>query len=269
MWICISKSNAGENSGSIAKTDMADIYSQTYFLTAGECGAEGKMPLTLLVARIIEAATNHANSLGIGYSRLIELDLAWVLSRVSIEIDSLPGINDTYVMNTWIESTNRLFSERCFSVTSPDGRVHASARTTWAAICISTRRAASPAVLGSVLFPSDPPPCPVAPARRTPTLPDDAESSEYTFRYCDIDFNRHVNTVRYVELIQNHWPLDWYDSHSIARFDIAFHHECHFGETVAIRVATDPSLISACELLVENTRMVTANIQWHHNRITL
>lgn len=238
---------------------MSQVFSQQYFLTAGECDAQGRMPLTLLAARIIEAATNHANSLGIGYARLLELDLAWVLSRMSIEIDSLPGINDNYVLNTWIESTNRLFSERCFSVTSPDGHVYASARTTWAAICISTRQAANPAVLGDVLFPADPPACPVSPARRTPPLPDDATSSEYTFRYCDIDFNRHVNTVRYIELIQNHWSMDWYDAHRIARFDIAFHHECHFGDTISIRVSPDST---ACELLLQGLRMVTANINW-------
>ena len=69
------------------------IYSKVYFLTAGECDAEGRMPLTLLTSRIIESATCHANSLGIGYADLIKLDLAWVLSRVSIEIDDLPGIN--------------------------------------------------------------------------------------------------------------------------------------------------------------------------------
>lgn len=238
------------------------IFSERYSLTAGECDAEGFMPLTLLVSRIIESATNHANSLGIGYARLIEMDLAWVLSRVSIEIETLPGINDTYIMNTWIESTNRLFSERCFSITDVDGKVYASARTTWAAICITTRQAANPDVLGDVMFPSNPPICEVKAAKRTPPIPDGSDCGSYTFRYCDVDFNRHVNTVRYVGLILNHWGLDWYDAHKIVRFDIAFHHECHFGETVAVKVVTDASLVSACELALDDQRMVSSNIVW-------
>ncbi len=242
---------------------QSPIYTQSYFLTAGECNAEGWMPLPLIISRIIEVATNHANSLGIGYARLIEMDLAWVLSRVSIEIDTLPGINDTYVLNTWIESTNRLFSERCFTLTSPDGKVYASARTTWAAICISTRQAANPAVLGDVMFPADPPVCSVTPAKRTPALPEGAECRDYTFRYCDIDFNRHVNTVRYVELILNIWSLDRYDSFKIKRFDVAFHHECHFGETVSVRVMTDTEAqLSMCELAKDSQRMVSSNIIW-------
>ncbi|MDE5555807.1 MAG: hypothetical protein K2J10_11590, partial [Muribaculaceae bacterium] len=133
---------------------------------------------------------------------------------------------------------------------------------TWAAICITTRQAANPGVLGDVMFPSNPPACAVQAAKRTPPIPDGAESDNYTFRYCDVDFNRHVNTVRYVELILNHWGLDWYDTHKIARFDIAFHHECHFGDTVAVKVITDASYLSACELVLCDKRMVSSNIYW-------
>ena len=244
--------------------DNVKIFTRKYFLTAGECNAEGYMPLTLLTARIIECATCHANSLGIGYADLIKLDLAWVLSRISIEINSLPKINDTYILNTWIESTNRLFSERCFTLISPDGQIFANARTTWAAISISTRRAANPSVLGDVMFPTDALACPVQPAKRTPELPVNADECLYTFRYCDLDFNRHVNTVRYIDLILDCWDLDWYDSHCIARFDIAFHQECHFGETITVRTATDDSLLTACELLRNGTRVVSSNILWRN-----
>lgn len=239
-----------------------NLFTKEYFLTAGECDAIGKMPLPLLVARLIECATCHANALGIGYAKLIELDLAWVLSRVSVEIDSLPGINETYIIDTWIESTNRLFSERCFKLYSPDGHVYAQARTTWASISISTRKAANPGILGDVMFPTEHPDCSVIPAKRTPIIPDGADELTYAFRYCDIDFNRHVNTVRYVDLILDCWPLDWYDNHNIARFDVAFHQECHFGDEVILRTTTDANLQTYCEIDKNTVRMVSSNILW-------
>ena len=238
------------------------IYSRQYFLTAGECNAEGDMPLTLLAARIIECATCHANSLGIGYADLIKLDLAWVLSRISIEIISLPKINDTYILNTWIEGTNRLFSERCFSITSPDGKVYAYARSTWAAISISTRRAANPSILGDVMFPTDPPHCPISDTKRTLQIDYTAEERLYTFCYSDLDFNRHVNTVRYINLILDGWDLDWYDNQEIARFDISFRHECHFGETVTVCTKTDTTGFTTCDLLREGNKVLSANILW-------
>lgn len=245
---------------------MNPVFSQKYFLTAGECDAESRMPLPLLVSRLILGATNHANALGIGYARLITMDLAWVLSRVSIEIDELPRINEEYVVNTWIESTNRMFSERCFSITDTEGRILANARTTWAAINIKTRRATNPGVLGDVMFPLNPPECPVKPAQRTSPLQEGTETGSYTFRYCDIDFNRHVNTVRYIDVILNNWDLEMYDTYEIGRFDIAFHRECHFGDTVDIRVVTDRIDESTCDLVHDGSRVVSANIKWRYKR---
>lgn len=244
----------------------ATVYTQNYFLTAGECNAEGRMPLNLLIARLIEVATEHANSLGIGYAALIKLNLAWVLSRVSVEITRMPGINESYSLTTWIESTNRLFSERCFEITDDQSNILAMARTTWAAIDIASRKPSNPGAFGEVMFPSDPKACPVSPAPRLRDLPENAETEDYTFRYCDLDFNRHVNTVRYIDLILNHWGLEWFDSYDISRFDITFAHECHFGDTIQLRVSTDDRPLSQCELVLDGVRKVGAIIVWRPKR---
>ena len=59
-------------------------------LTAAGCNAQMELPLQSLVREIIDAATEHANSLGFGYARLIEDGNAWVLSRLSIEMSRFP-----------------------------------------------------------------------------------------------------------------------------------------------------------------------------------
>ena len=51
---------------------MTSIFEQTYFLTPAECNPEGRMPITLLINRLIEVATLHANELGIGYATLVK-----------------------------------------------------------------------------------------------------------------------------------------------------------------------------------------------------
>lgn len=237
-------------------------YTHSYFLTAGECDAEGRMPLPLMARRIIETATEHANSLRIGYADLVRRGIAWVLSRLSVEIDRHPGINETYSLTTWIEGTNRMFSERCFEINDGDGAVIGRARTTWAAIDIERRTAADLRGLGDCLFPSDPKPCPMDKAKRISELPEDADEEQYTFAYCDLDFNRHVNTVRYIELMLNHWDLSQYDNHEISRMDIGFHHECHFGETVTLRISTTSDGISSCEIVRDGLRAVGASITW-------
>ena len=97
-------------------------FTHCYYLTAGEAGAQSSMPLTLLVQRVIEVATEHANALGIGYATLSVHGIAWVLSKISIEMQRYPDINEDYCLTTWIESYNRRFCDRCFAVTGAPGR---------------------------------------------------------------------------------------------------------------------------------------------------
>lgn len=234
-----------------------------YFLTAGECDAQGHMPMPLIATRLIEAATAHANILGIGYSALIKYNFGWVLSRLSIEMNEYPGINSDYSITTWIESINRRFSERNFKICDGSGRAIGYARSVWAAIDFEKRMAADLSVVGVENYPIGDLECPIAKTPRVPVLGVEAESLTYRFRYCDLDFNRHVNTVRYIELFMDAWGLDWYDRHDIARLDVHFHNECHFGETVEVRrVACDEGRSHNCELLRAGTRVVAAHFNW-------
>lgn len=237
-------------------------HSMTWQLTAGETDAEGRMPLTLITERVIEIATRHANLLGIGYDTLIKLNMGWVLSRVSIEMYDYPAINSNYTMTTWIESYNRHFSERNVVMTDTEGRVYGYIRTVWVAMNFATRTASDlSAVLGRP-FPTADLPCPIERAPRIAPLPDDAPSESYTFRYRDLDFNRHVNTLRYLDIILNHWPLEFFDAHVAERMDILFNRECHYGETVELKVVTDDATNSRCEIVRDGTRCIAAAVKW-------
>lgn len=244
---------------------MNNIYSQNYILTAGQSNAEGIMPLTLLAERIIEAATCHANALGIGYATLKEYGAGWVLSRMSIEMTRYPGINEPYTLTTWIESYNRRFSERNIAITGASSDdIMGYARTVWVAIDFASRTVVDLEKFGAESFPTASLPCPIARAPRIGAIEADV-IRPYTFRYCDLDFNRHVNTVRYIELILNGWPLAFHDSHMLRRFDILFHRECHFGEDVEL-VISAPSADGRqlCGIVVpsDNIRAVSAALTW-------
>ncbi len=244
-------------------------YSHSYQLTAGESDAEGRMPLTLLTERIIEVATEHANLLGIGYAALIKQNIGWVLSRLSIEMLRYPLINEQYTLTTWIESYNRHFSERNFAITDSSGKILGHARTVWAAMDFASRSMADLTALDSEAFPTADLPCPIARAPRFPRVPEDAETETYRFRYKDLDFNRHVNTVKYLVVILNHWSLEHYDRYVPSRFDIVFHRECRYDETVTLRVAEGPESCpgSICEIVKpDGVRAVTARIFWQETK---
>ena len=57
----------------------------------------------------------------------------------------------------------------------------------------------------------------------------------HTFLYTDLDYYRHVNTVRYVSLLLNQFTLQDFDETMVHRLELAFLHEATYAQTVTIR----------------------------------
>ncbi|MDY3858693.1 MAG: thioesterase [Muribaculaceae bacterium] len=210
-----------------------------YFLTPAECNPQGRMPITLLINRLIEVATLHANELGIGWAYLKDFHQTWVLSRVAVEMAVYPGVNDFYEIETWVCSINRLFSERDFCIFDGDGKVIGWARTVWAVLDTETRRGADISRMEWISQVAQPDRCPVAKSERPRAL-SDYTAERYRFTYCDLDFNRHVNSSRYIELLLNQWSLGFHDKYRLTRFEIAYLREAYFDEEVEVRLQREP-----------------------------
>ena len=209
-------------------------FSRTYFLTAAECNAQGEMPLQRIVERVIEISTLHANAWGVGYAKLIESNEGWVLSRVTVEMTRYPRINDTYTVTTWIEGYNRFFSQRNVAITDAEGNVVGEARTIWMAINFATRQGVDISQLSYINKNVSDRRSGIAPQSRLRPVGEGTREVDYQFKYVDCDFNRHVNTVRYIELLMNQFTLEHYDSHMLKRLEIAFVKETHYADVATV-----------------------------------
>ena len=214
---------------------MLKEFTQQYQLTAGECNPELEMPLPLLMTRIIEIATLHANSWGVGYAKLIEENQAWVLSRVTIEMTRYPRVNEIYSVSTWIEDYNRHFSLRNMEFKAADGSMLGYARTVWVVINLATRESVDISKLSYIRENVLGKECPIAPQGRL-KLQQVTRSQDHTFGYVECDLNRHVNTVRYLELLLNQFPLETYDALMVQRMEIALTKETRYNETVKVNI---------------------------------
>lgn len=242
-------------------SDNMGIYEEEFFLTAGHCNAQGVMPVTMILSRLIEVATAHANNLNIGYENLKKFGLAWVLSRVSISVERYPVINERYIVQTWIESYGRHFSERNFLFKTPTGENLAWVKSIWAPLDMQKR------CLGDLTDLKIEPPivdiikCPITKAEKVVDVGEDQPAVLYPFHYTDIDFNRHVNSVRYLELIMNQWDMRHHDKKMIVKLDVNYINECHYGQIAEIRTLTqgDETITS---LSREGIRALGIKIKW-------
>lgn len=234
--------------------EIPQVFSRSYFLTPGECNPQQRMPLTLLINRLIEVATLHANQIGIGYAFLTLEHQTWVLSRVAVEMKRYPGVNENYTVVTWISSISRLFSERDFEILAENGEVIGHARTVWAVIDTRSRQVGDISRISwvSELIPGKDSPVD-KPSRLRPVLPPSEQQGQtagfrqtsYRFQYTDIDFNRHVNSSRYIELLLNQWSMEYHDANRLTRFEIAYIHEAHYDEEALLRLQDEGEVTRA------------------------
>ncbi len=246
---------------------MEQIHSRNFFISANESNPEGELALPILVSNIIEIATEHANLLGIGNPTMQHLNAGWVLSRLTIDLTRYPVVNTSYRLSTWIESWNKHFSMRDFKIETEDGIILGYARSVWMVLDTRTHENFG---LSHLNLPEEmvcDAPCPIErqqkhsdiasfttdpskiPAR---ALHADSPDVEYTFCYSDIDFYRHVNTVRYVNLLCNQYSLEDFDTHFVKRLEMSFLHEGNYGMRVSVRRKVDPTNSTTSFAIVED-----------------
>ncbi len=221
---------------------MEKHYTQTFTTSAAECCAQGRLSLNSLVFRLISIATDHANALGIGNPAMAHLGAGWVLARLTLQMTEYPAAYSDYNITTWVETWNRRFSERCFEITDAHGKTLGYSRSVWVVMGTDSHTNIG---LGHLTLPDgmvSAKPCPIARQVKHPVLTEDYPGvtvTRYTFQYTDIDFYGHVNTLRYLQLLQNLFPLSIYSTGLLRRFEIAFMHECYYGETATILSAQE------------------------------
>lgn len=241
---------------------MLKEFSNTYYLSAGECNPQGEMPLPLLVSRIIEIATFHANSWGVGFEHLIKSNQTWVLSRVTTEMKRYPRAGESYELITWIEDYNRHYSQRNIEIRTAAGEVLGFARTIWMVIDLSERTLVDISQLSYISSNISPRECPIEPQSRLRPVADATRTVDYTFGYIDCDFNRHVNTVRYLELMMNQYELSQYDNNVISRMEIAFVKEAHYGSVAKVAINDSDPGESRLAIVVDEVDRVRCRFTW-------
>lgn len=152
-----------------------------------------------LGSAILNTAGVDAHGKGFGVDALNADNHSWVLSRMAVEFDSQPTQYTDYTIATWINEYGRVLSTRNFTLTDAAGTEFGRAVTQWAMIDLRSRSALDLSWVGDAHADAivDAPSPTDKPRKIREVNP--AQTVEHKVVYSDIDFNRHVNTMRYIE----------------------------------------------------------------------
>ena len=219
--------------------------------------------LPALGSAILNTAGIDAHRKGFGIDVLQADNHSWVLSRMAIEIDRRPPQYTDYTVATWINEYGRALSTRNFTLCDSDGAEFGRAVTQWAMLDLVHRTAVDLSHVGdahadAIVHEPSPAEKPRKVRAVNPTL-----RAKHRVVYSDIDFNRHVNTMRYIEMMCDLLPLEWITAPDPVRLDIHFLHESRYGQTLTIGCELQEQEREArFEIAAEGVAAVRASLVW-------
>lgn len=218
---------------------MNNNYTDTYnFLVYPHyVGASKQMQLYHLGACILDAAGLSARERGFGMDSMHAIHRAWVVSRMIIEVDEYPHEYETIAISTWVSKIGHGSSTRLFTVTDSQGRVICRASTIWSIIDIDTRQLVDlMQATNFSKFVDKTHTIDIGIPRRI-EIPQDAvhaSTARHAVLHSDIDMNRHVNSMKYLQWCIDSLPYTWLCNNDIRRCAINFTHEVRPGQSVEI-----------------------------------
>lgn len=202
-------------------------------LSPQDCDFREQVSLSALGDLILQAAGKSADENGFGMQKLNTENRTWVVSRMAIEMHRFPKWREWINIETWVEAVGRAATTRNFRITDSSDTVIGGASTLWAMIDVSTRRAVDLQLVDGLNEVASGIPSIVEKPKHLPSVEEEMVK-QHEVAYSDIDFNRHANSMKYVEWMLDCFSLDWHQKHAIKRCELNFIHEVFYGDNIAV-----------------------------------
>ena len=186
-------------------------YTKEHVVKVYEVTCFGDLKMLGLFNILQEAASEHADSLDIGYQACCEAGVAWVAASYRVDIKRLPKIEEKIFVETWIADCLAITSQRCYRIKDERGNTLIEGLTNWALIDTKTLRPVAIAknlkvdmneIDGEKLAFSD------EKIRLAQPEKADAES-HFISRFDEMDTNFHINNAIYPTWAAESLPADW------------------------------------------------------------
>ena len=204
---------------------MLKTYTQDFRIASYQTDVSARMKPSAVLELMQEMAGAHAEKLNVGRSRLLPMNLAWVLTRVEVRMDRYPLSGETITVETFPMPNRRVFFPRYFIFRDAAGRRIGCAGTLWVVLDITTRKMANAAEIAASLPDNSDLTAPFGMPATVDEVEADACESACTPVYTDLDMNGHVNNTRYLDWCCNELGIDAMRSHVLSQFVVNYHQE--------------------------------------------
>jgi acyl-ACP thioesterase len=216
-------------------------FEKEYRVHVYETGPDGKLNLYSLFNYMQDIASDHAIKLGFGRDDLMRDNRFWVLSRIYAVIREWPLWEDTIILKTWPNGTDKLFALRNYEVRYPDGRYIASGTSSWLILDLTTKKIQRPdSILSQYNSDLHSESSPIRYATKIdPAAENGKVSPMFRIKVSDLDVNLHTNNVRYLKWVSDSYDLDFIMKNNPQSAEINYLAESRFDEEIMIKTSVE------------------------------
>ncbi|MCH3965557.1 MAG: thioesterase [Clostridium sp.] len=188
-----------------------------------------RLLITSIMNYFDDVATEQSQNMGGGLDYMEQHRVAWVIYKWDIYVNRYPSFREKLKVRTYARSFLKFYGYRTFEIIDKNQDIVCRANSVWLLIDIDKRRVkriSSDMYSIYGLTKEDNEPLVID----NVNLPDKFDFEKYfDVRYSDIDTNRHVNNVKYVDWAIETVPLDIVENYSIKNINISYKKEATYG----------------------------------------
>lgn len=202
---------------------MPAVFETDYRLRWMDFDAEGRIQPSALLDIFQDAATLHANEIGLGRQEMTDRGVFWVITRIKYEVTKDPVHHQKIIARTWPHTPSKFSFMRDFAIRDAEtDELLVKGTSEWMLLDMETRSIVSASnvyagfdLLEERNFEKKP--------RKIKDFEAAEEAATVVPAYTDIDLNGHVNNSRYPNFAMN--ALNPGEAGCIHTFQIDFRHE--------------------------------------------
>ncbi len=211
---------------------MLKTYSQEFRIASYQTDLTARMKPSAILEIMQEMAGAHAELLGVGRSKLLPMNLAWVLTRVEVRMERYPVSGKIITVETFPMPNRRVFFPRYFIFRDANGEQIGCAGSLWVVLDITTRKMGNPTEIASIMPDNRDLTAPMGMPATVEEILGEAIHANRLPVYTDLDVNGHVNNTRYLDWCCNALGIDTMRDHVMTTFAVNYNQEILPGQEV-------------------------------------
>lgn len=214
------------------------IYKEIFRPGLKDIGKENKVKNRALLEYLENIGAYHSDMAGYGANDTEKTNVGWILLDWRLEVINRPKYGSILNINTWGKGMNKFFTYRDFEIYDENNNLCAIATSKWALIDIRSRkmtRLTEEMVNSYKLEEKD-----VFSKREMDKIKEPEEYSSsitYTVLRKDIDINKHMHNLYYLDLAYEVLPEEIYNQRPFDNVRITYKKEIKLGETIVCKYA--------------------------------